>query len=92
MLPALAMGLEDSVPSPFMAPLHNRIREAYKAGDMSKAQQIQVNFHKKHGDGISKHKPQMPRNCRRVPCAKLISPRVSFLFEKKLKPRNPRKA
>lgn len=42
MLPALAMGVSDSVPGSFMSPLHNKIRETYNSGDIQSAQQAQV--------------------------------------------------
>ena len=42
MLPALSMGIRDSVPSSYKSPLHNKIRDAYDNGDMKTAQQIQV--------------------------------------------------
>lgn len=42
MLPALSMGITNSVPSCFMAPLHNKIREDFTKGDMKAAQHTQV--------------------------------------------------
>ena len=66
MLPALSMGIRDSVPSSYMSPLHNKIRDAYDNGDLKTAQQIQVYtciLHNiPHSGNITVHKKTITRD------------------------------
>ncbi|XP_067942501.1 N-acetylneuraminate lyase-like [Watersipora subatra] len=42
LLPAMSMGISDSVPNSFMAPLHNKIRLAVEKGDLETARNVQL--------------------------------------------------
>ena len=42
-MPALSVGVEDTVPATYLSPLHNKIREAFRRGDMETAHEYQVN-------------------------------------------------